>query len=221
METIFVGMTKNKNYVFMEVSLWSDTYREFVCKIQKIENDKLIEILENLTNEEKFDILELFNLKPSEIEYGLIKKCNILKKYFDYNSDIGIVEAIGNYYYFTEIQEKAEIKNYLDINSYGRLIKEINNKTLSCFNLRNCTQIEEVLEDILCKTLFFENNFDINRELSSIVEKFGVNNKSYEKMEKLFEDLNLPENSYSIITDDNSISVAWVYKKEFYHKVFK
>ena len=220
MEIIFIGMNKNNNYIFMEINIQNFTYKEFVCKIQKIEDDKLIEILESLTKEEKLNILEKFNLKPSEIGYGLVVSHDILKKYFDYNQDIGTMEAIGNYYCFKEIQDEVSVKNYLDINYYKLLKKEIDNKTIRHYDLVNCTKIEEVLEDILCKTLFFENDIDIDRELVEIIEEFGID-KAHEQIEDLFEDLKIPENNYSIITGDNFISVACFYQKKFYHKVFR
>ncbi len=220
METIFIGMNKNDNYIFMEVNMQNFTYKEFVCKIQKIEDDKLIEILKSLTEEEEFSILKKFNLNPSKILYGLVVSHDILKKYFEYNQDIGTMEAIGNYYCFKEIQEEVSVKNYLDINCYQLLKKKINNKTIRHCDLVNCTKIEEVLEDILCKTLFFENDIDIDGELVGIMREFGVD-KGYEQIEQLFEDLKIPENNYSIITGDNFISVACFYQKNFYHKVFR
>jgi len=220
METIFVGMNKSENYIFMEIDIQNFTYREFVCKIQKIEDDKLIEILDNLTKEERLDILEKFNLKPSEIGYGLVVSYDILKKHFDYNQNIGIVEAIGDCYCFTEIEDEVSVKNYLDINCYQFLKKEIDNKTIRHYDLGNCTKIEEVLEDILCKTLFFENDIDIDRELIEIMGEFGIDG-GYEQIEQLFEDLKISENNYSIITGDNYISVACFYQKNFYHKVFR
>ena len=199
MEIIFVGMNKNDNYIFMEIDIQNFTYKEFVCKIQKIEDDKLIEILEGLTEEEEF---------------------SILKKYFEYNQDIGTMEVIGNYYYFTEIEDEVSVKNYLDINYYQLLKKEIDNKTIRYCELAYCTTINEVLEDILCETFFFKNNIDIDRELIEIMEDFGID-KAYEQIEQLFENLKIPENNYSIITGENYISVACFYQKNFYHKVFR